>query len=169
MRGSEPVAPGDPPRPDALQGEPPEPRHPLPHWLALIFLAVCIGLVPQILSLSSTLSEVQLANHWRTVWVGLDIAEAVVFLLTAWFLFRRSPLVSITASIAFAMLWLDAWFDVLTSRSAGEIAVARTLAVFAELPLGIFCLLVALRPLGVLRRPRWLPRWRHQDQRNTDA
>jgi hypothetical protein len=126
-----------------------------PRWVALIFLAVCVGLIPQILGLSSALSEVQLTNHWRTAWVGLDVAEAVVFLLTAWFIFRRSPLVSITASIAFAMLWLDAWFDVMTAVSTDDIAMSRTLAVFAELPLGIFCLLVALRPLHVLRRPRW--------------
>jgi hypothetical protein len=132
---------------------------PLPRWLALIFLAGCLGIIPQIISLSSTLSEVQLANNWRTVWVGLDIAESAVFLLTAWFLYRRSRLVSITASIAFAMLWLDAWFDVMTAVGAGEIALSRTLAVFVELPLGVFCLLVALRPLGVLHRPAWLARW----------
>jgi ABC-type proline/glycine betaine transport system permease subunit len=132
------------------------PHHPLhPRWVALIFLAVCVGLIPQIISLSSALSEVQLANHWRTAWVGLDVAEALIFLLTGWFIYRGSRLVSITASIAFAMLWLDAWFDVMTSVSPSEIATSRTLAVFVELPLGIFCLLVALRPLNVLRRPRW--------------
>jgi hypothetical protein len=134
------------------------PKTPLPRWLALIFLAGCIGIIPQIVGLTSALSEVALANHWRLTWVGLDVAEAIVFLLTAWFLYRRSPLISVTASIAFAMLWLDAWFDVMTAIDAEDIALARTLAVFAELPLGLFCLYVALRPLNVLRRPRWLHR-----------
>jgi hypothetical protein len=137
----------------------PETReHPLPRWVGLLFLAVCLGIIPQIVSLSSTLAHVQLANNWRTTWVGLDIAESLIFLLTAWFLFRQSRLVSITASIAFALLWLDAWFDVMTSISATDVAVSRTLAVFVELPLGVFCLLVALRPLHVVRRPEWLSR-----------
>jgi hypothetical protein len=87
----------------------------LPAWVAVVFYLLCLGLIPQTVRLSSSLKEIALANHWRTVWVGLDIAEAVVFLLTAWFLFRQSILVAVTASMAAAMLWLDAWFDVLTS------------------------------------------------------
>jgi DMSO reductase anchor subunit len=126
----------------------------LPRWVGLIFFAVCLGLIPQIIYLSSSLNEVNLANHWRTVWVGLDIAEAVVFLLTAWFLFRGSILVTITASMAAVMLWLDAWFDVLTSFTRADIDAATNLAVFLEVPLGVFCLYVALRPLLALRLPR---------------
>jgi hypothetical protein len=126
----------------------------LPRWVGLIFFAVCLGLIPQIIYLSSSLNEVALANHWRIAWVGLDIAEAVVFLLTAWFLIRGSILVTVTASMAAAMLWLDAWFDVLTSFRGADIDAATNLAVFLELPLGIFCLYVALRPLLTLRPPR---------------
>ncbi len=161
--------------------DPPDTRGPagpgghrsLPRWTALVFLAVCLGIIPQIVSLSSTLREMQLANNWRTAWVGLDIAESLVFLLTAWFLFRRSRLVTVTSSIAFTMLWLDAWFDVMTSISYGDIAVSRTLAVFVELPLGIFCLFVALQPLGVLHRPAWLSwdalrrPWAHRHDRGS--
>jgi hypothetical protein len=151
-------ADNDDPQTCGDRGSPGPAKPPLPRWAAVIFLAACLGIVPQIISLSSTLNEVQMANHWRTAWVGLDIAESVVFLLTAWFLFRGSRMVTVTASIAFAMLWMDAWFDVLTSTGVSEIATSRTLAVFIELPLGIFCLLVALRPLNVLHRPEWLSR-----------
>jgi len=128
-------------------------RHPLPRWVALIFLATCLGLIPQIVNLSSSLHQVETANNWRTVWVGLDIAESAVFLLTAWFLFRRSILVTITASMAAAMLWLDAWFDILTAFRRSDIDAATNLAVFVEVPLGIFCLYVALVRLGVLKVP----------------
>jgi DMSO reductase anchor subunit len=124
----------------------------LPAWVAVVFYALCLGLIPQTVHLSSSLKEIALANHWRTVWVGLDIAEAVVFLLTAWFLFRRSILVVVTASMAAAMLWLDAWFDVLTSVRQTDIDTATYLAVFIEVPLGFFCLYVALRSLGVFAR-----------------
>jgi hypothetical protein len=78
----------------------------------------------------------------------------VVFLLTAWFLFRGSILVTITASMAAAMLWLDAWFDVLTSFAGADIDAATNLAASLEVPLGVFCLCVALRPLLALRLPR---------------
>lgn len=126
---------------------------PLPGWVALVFYVLCLGLIPQTVHLSSSLKEIALAQHSRTVWVGLDIAEAVVFLLTAWFLFRRSILVAVTASMAAAMLWLDAWFDVLTSVRQTDIDTATYLAVFVEVPLGFFCLYVALRALGVFKRP----------------
>ena len=126
---------------------------PLPRWVALVFFVICLGLVPQILHLSSSLNEVAFANHWRMVWVGLDIAEAAVFFLTAWLLFRGSILVAITASMAAAMLWTDAWFDVLTSVEQADVDTATYLAAFVEVPLGFFCLYVALRSLGKLKLP----------------
>ena len=129
-------------------------RRALPRWVALVFFAICLGLIPQILNLSSSLNEVALANHWRTVWVGLDIAEAVVFFLTAWFLFRRSILVTVTASMAAAMLWMDAWFDALTSVRQTDIDTATYLAAFVEVPLGLFCLYVALRSLWAFKLPQ---------------
>lgn len=136
------------------EAEPVSAKPRLPRWMALIFFAICLGLIPQILHLSSSLSVVKVANHWRMVWVGLDIAEAAVFLLTAWFLIRGSILVAVTASMAATMLWLDAWFDVLTSVRQADIDAATNLAVFAEVPIGLFCIYVALRPLLALRQPR---------------
>jgi hypothetical protein len=136
----------------AEAGKTHRPIAPLPRWVAVIFLAVCIGIIPQIVSLSSTLSEIALASHWRTVWIGLDIAEALVFLVTAWLLYRRSALVIVTASVAGTLLWLDAWFDVLTAFGPAEVDTATNLAIFAEVPLGAFCFFVALRTVGLLRK-----------------
>ena len=128
------------------------PISPLPPWVGIIFFAVCVGLVPQIVTLSSTLREVAIAAHWRIVWVGLDIAEALAFLLTAWFLLWKSALVIITASVAGTLLLLDAWFDVLTSFRRANLVAATNLAVFVEVPLAILCFAVALRTIGLLRR-----------------
>jgi hypothetical protein len=128
------------------------PISPLPRWVAVVFLAVCLGLIPQIVNLNSTLTQTAMANHWRAVWVGLDIAEALAFLLNAWLLYLRSALVVITASVAATLLWLDAWFDVLTSLHRQDLDAATNLAIFAEIPLGFFCFFVALRTLGLLRR-----------------
>ena len=128
------------------------PISPLPRWVAIVFLAVCVGIIPQIVNLSSSLSEIAIANHWRTVWIGLDVAESLTFLLTAWLLYRRSALVVVTSSVAATLLWLDAWFDVLTSYGDENLASAANLAVFAEVPLGLFCFFVALRTIGLLTR-----------------
>ena len=65
----------------------------------------------------------------------------------------QPPPGAVTASMAAAMLWLDAWFDVLTSVRQTDIDTATYLAVFVEVPLGFFCLYVALRALGVFKRP----------------
>ena len=92
-----------------------------------------------------------LPTHWRAAWVGLDTAEAIVFLLTAWFFFRGSVRVAITASMAAAIMWVDAWFNVLTSVARYKIATAANLAVFVEIPLGVFCLYVPLRTMRALR------------------
>jgi hypothetical protein len=102
--------------------------------------------------LSSALSQIAIASNWRTAWIGLDIAEALVFLATAWFLYRRSALVAVTASVAGTLLWLDAWFDVMTAFRDEDLVTATTLAVFAEVPLGAICFIVALRTMGLLRR-----------------
>ena len=130
----------------------PRPISPLPRWVAIVFLAICLGLIPQVVGLSSSLTPIAIANHWRAVWVGLDITEALAFLLTSWFIYLKSSLVTITASVTGTLLWLDAWFDVLTSFGSRSLATATNLAVFAEIPLGLFCFFVALRTLGMLRR-----------------
>jgi hypothetical protein len=130
------------------------PHSALPRWLALIFFAGCVGTVPQILSLSSTLAETALAHHWRMVWVGLDSSEALAFLVTAVLLYLRSTLVAITSSVAATMLWLDAWFDVLTSPHGEKLVTAAHLAFFVELPLGLLCFYVAWWALQPTRPPR---------------
>ena len=126
------------------------PAHALPRWVALAFFVICLALVPQIVHLSGSLARVALANHWRAVWVGLDIGEAITFLLTAWLLFLGSPYVAMTASMAAAIVWVDAWFDVLTSFGRHQILNATNLAVFVEVPLGVFCLFVASREVRAL-------------------
>ena len=123
--------------------------HALPRWVSIAFFLLCLALIRQFVHLSDSLHRVALANHWRAAWVGLDTGEAAAFLLTAWFLFRGSARVAITASMAAAIMWVDAWFDVLTSFHH-QIATATNLAVFLEIPLGAFCLFVALRTVRAL-------------------
>jgi hypothetical protein len=117
--------------------------------VAVLFLLSCLGLIPQIRHLTLSLAPVARANHWRGVWVWLDVTEALVFLATGWFLYSRSVMVIISASVAGSLMWVDAWFDVLTSFRR-NIGTAFNLAVFVEIPLGFFCFYVALRTLKTL-------------------
>jgi hypothetical protein len=56
---------------------------------------------------------------------------------------RRSPFAEVTATITGTLLVCDAWFDVLTSRGASDIAQAAASAVFIELPLAALCFWMA--------------------------
>jgi hypothetical protein len=60
--------------------------------------------------------------------------------ITAW---RRSVWLEGAASAAAMLLFVDAWFDVLTSSSQSELVTAIVEAVVVELPLAVVCLLVA--------------------------
>ena len=115
----------------------------VPFWIALVFLVVAVGLVPWIAWLFTSLPDEATANHWRLAWGGFDITLASALATTAVLIFRCSPLTRTAAAVAGTMLVCDAWFDVLTSRGAVDVAVAAVLAVVAELPLAVFCFWIA--------------------------
>ena len=60
--------------------------------------------------------------------------------LAAW---RRSPWLEGAATATATLLFVDAWFDVLTSSSRTQLAVAILSAVLMELPLAVLCLVLA--------------------------
>jgi hypothetical protein len=59
--------------------------------------------------------------------------------LAAW----RSPWLEGAATAAATLLFVDAWFDILTSSSRPELLVAIVEAALVELPLAVLCLLIA--------------------------
>lgn len=118
----------------------------LPTWVAVAFFVGCAVFVPQIIHLTNTLPHRAIANHWRGAWVVLDSGEAITMALTGWFLVRRSAAVIVTGSMLTALLWMDAWFDVITSVGRANVITALLLAVFVELPLrGLYFLSVFCR------------------------
>jgi hypothetical protein len=123
----------------------------MPKWVAVAFFVGCAIFVPQIIHLTNTLPRRAIANHWRAAWVVLDIGEAIAIALTGWFLVRRSAAVIVSGSMAAALLWTDAWFDVATSVGRGNITTAIVLAVLVELPLSGLCLFAAVRHLRIVR------------------
>jgi predicted branched-subunit amino acid permease len=99
--------------------------------------------VPWVVLLVIVLPTKHESAHWDIAWAGFDVVLAVLLLavaLTAW---RRSPWLESAASAAAALLFVDAWFDVLTASSGTELSIAVVEALLVELPLALLCLLLA--------------------------
>jgi hypothetical protein len=112
-------------------------------WIGVLFAAAALVLVPWVVFLVRALPSHHHSAHWDVAWGGFDIA--LVFLLVgvavaAWL---RSPWLEGAATAAATLLFVDAWFDVLTASSRSELVIAIVEAVVVELPIAVFCLLLA--------------------------
>ncbi|MBV8256505.1 MAG: hypothetical protein JO073_01675 [Actinobacteria bacterium] len=111
----------------------------LPRWVAPLFALVAIGLVPWTLYLTFTLPARHVTRHYDLAWVGFDVALFAAFAWTTFAAFRRSQWLVAAAAVTGTMLVCDAWFDVVTSQTGGEMWEAVAEAVLAELPLALIC------------------------------
>lgn len=114
-------------------------RIPLPHWVTVLLGLVAIGLVPWILYLTFTLPARHVTFHYDTAWIGFDVALLASFAATAWATFRGSQWLVPLAAATGTMLLCDAWFDIVTSQSGGDMWEAVAEAALAELPLAALC------------------------------
>jgi len=112
-------------------------------WVVPVFALAALVLVPWIVFLVRSLPSTHAAAHWDIAWAGFDVALALLLLAVAVAAWRRSPWLEGAATAAAALLFVDAWFDVLTSSTHVELAVAIAEAVLVELPLALLCLLLA--------------------------
>ena len=108
-------------------------------WVTLLLGLVAVALVPWTLYLTFTLPSRHITSHYDLAWVGFDVALACVFAATAAAAFRRSHWLIPLAAVTGTMLVCDAWFDVVTSQSGGEMWEAVAEAALAELPLAALC------------------------------
>ena len=111
--------------------------------VAIVFLAVGVGLIPWSIILSVTLPSRTVADHWDLAWVGFDLVLATLMVATAVALLKRRPWGPSLAAATGALLVADAWFDVVTAHTANERWLAIFLAVFVELPLATICFVLA--------------------------
>jgi len=117
---------------------------PLPRWITTLLALAAVALVPWTLWLTFSLPSRHESRHYDVAWVGFDIALGAMIAVTAYFGWRRSPLLRVFAGATAAMLVCDAWFDIVTSTPSERLeAVLR--AGIAELPLAALCAFVALR------------------------
>ncbi len=135
-------------------------------WIAPFFGAGALVLVPWIVVLATRLPSTHAAPHWNLTWVGFDVALTLVLVAVAAAAWRHSPWLEGAATAAAALLLVDAWFDVTTSKPGIEFAASLAEAILVELPIAILCLLIArdaervlalsvtyARALTVSRRP----------------
>jgi hypothetical protein len=103
-----------------------------PRLLSLLMVAAVLEMAWTVF-LGWSLPRHYVANHWRLAWVGLDVAEIVMLLATAWAAWRRRATLILFATITGTLLVVDAWFDVTTARH-GDLLQSVVLAVVVEIP-----------------------------------
>lgn len=123
-----------------------------------LFALAAVVLVPTVVLLLVVLPSTHRSEHWDIAWGGFDVVLALLLLAVAATAWRRSPWLEGAATAAATLLFVDAWFDVLTSSTRGELVLALVEAVFVELPLALLCLLLARSaehhlPSTELRKP----------------
>ena len=114
-------------------------------WVVLVFGAIGVGLLPWAIWLSASLEPHHVTGRWDIAWSGFDTGLALLFLLTAFAAYRRSPWVGALAAATGTLLVTDAWFDVVLESHADELRQSLVLAFAVELPLAAFCFWTAHR------------------------
>ena len=121
------------------------PPRDVPHWTGWLLLALGIFTLPWTANLAVYLPDKSEAAHYNASWVGFDLLLCALLIRTGWSLLRHRAYVEVTAAMTAVMLFIDAWFDVLSAPTADEFVVAVVLASCAELPLPGFCLWISVR------------------------
>jgi hypothetical protein len=104
-----------------------------------------LALLPWLVVLAAGLPTTAVASNWRTVWIGLDAAEAVALITTGLLAVRGHRLHPLTATAAATLLVVDAWFDTVTAAPGADQVSAAAMALGAELPLAVVCAALAAR------------------------
>lgn len=117
----------------------------LPGWIVALFAIAAVVLVPWTVGLLAYLPERHLDRHYDLAWAGFDAMMVCCLGLTAFFAWRRSGWVVVSASASAMMLFTDAWFDTLTASTRMQYLVALVTAACFEVPLALLCLWVAIR------------------------
>jgi hypothetical protein len=126
-------------------------------WVVALFGLSALVLLPWVVLLVFALPSTHRSDHWDVAWAGFDVVLALLLLVVAITAWRRSPWLEGAATATATLLFVDAWFDVLTSSSRTELVTAVVEAAFVELPLAILCLWLARRAerqLAWRRSPR---------------
>src|ERR1035438_9016323 len=111
----------------------------------LVIMGCCAGLAGWIALLILTLPGHYTSDDWRTVWVGLDIAELAGFAATGWAAWHQRQVVIFLMVITGTLLVCDAWFDVALDYGSHGFVGSVVSAALAELPLAFLMFASARR------------------------
>lgn len=142
---------------------------PTPRWVAPLFAFLGVCLVPWTVWIAYELPQRHLARHWDVAWGGFDVMLALLLFAVALAAWRRSPWLEGAATATATLLFVDAWFDVLTSSTRTELVVAVLEAALVELPLAVFCLLLARRAERQVQRGATATRPAERETKPTSA
>jgi hypothetical protein len=112
-------------------------------WIGALFAAAALVLVPWVVFLVRDLPSDHRSAHWDVAWAGFDLALALLLVGVAVAAWRRSPWLEGAATAAATLLFVDAWFDILTASSREELVAAILEAALVELPMAVLCILLA--------------------------
>jgi hypothetical protein len=115
----------------------------LPAWIVPLFALAAVVLVPTVILLVAALPSTHQSEHWDVAWGGFDVMLALMLLAVAVTAWRGSAWLEAAAAAAATLLFVDAWFDVLTASTGSELLLALVEAVVVELPLALLCVWLA--------------------------
>lgn len=110
-----------------------------------LFALLSLLLLPWIVFIAVALPSRQLSPNYDFAWAGFDVFLFTGLATTGFFAMRRSLWLPIAATATATMLIIDVWFDVLTSHSGRDLALAIAFGVLVELPLSALCWVIAHR------------------------
>ena len=122
-------------------------RGPRGAWarLGLAYVVAGVAMIPWLFYLAFTLPASATDGHWALAWVGLDSCEALALFATGRLLLRADNRCALAAMATAVLLLTDAWFDVTSAAPGDELLTAIAMAAFAEVPIALACIALALR------------------------
>lgn len=115
------------------------------HIYGWLYAAAAVVLMPWIVYLAVSLPRRNFDLHYRAAWVGFDVFLVLAIVRTAYMAFRVDPRIQLSATVTATLLFVDAWFDIMTSGSREQILQALVLAAVIEIPAALFTLSLARR------------------------
>lgn len=141
---------------EGLLDEVENPGRPVPRWTGPAFLVLSLFTLPWAVELWLTLPYRDVSAHYRLAWVGFDVFLAFALGRTGWLAWAGRDHVQLPAVSAATLLFVDAWFDIVTASHRDDLMLAVASAVVVEIPLALLCLWIARNAENVRRdRLRW--------------
>lgn len=103
----------------------------------LMIVLMTILMVSWVIYLRIALPRTYEAQHWRMAWVGFD-AALFILLVGTFRGFLKEKIVPIRfAFISATLLFVDSWFDVVTSQK-NERLLSFLMAIVIQIPIGVY-------------------------------